>query len=453
MLYERWRAVAAQRRDQLALRESASGQRWTFGELFTVAEAIRVGKNDFVFPQGHSAEFILAVLAAWRTGKTVCPLESGQSPPGGTSVPASRRGSSLAHLKGTSATTGAARLVAFTAEQLAADAENIVATMGLRPDWPNLGVVSMAHSYGFSNLVTPLLLHGIPLILAPSPLPEAIRRAAQGASALTLPAVPALWRAWQDADAIPSNLKLAISAGAPLPLALEQEIFAKRGLKIHNFYGASECGAIAYDATGTPRTDDACVGTPMKNVSLSVADDGCLEVRSRAVAEHYWWGEAADEPACGDARPTDSTLGNGCFHTSDLAEISHGLVYLHGRAGDQINVAGRKVSPETIERVLLGHDAVKGCLVFGVPSVEADRGETIVACVVAKPSTRAEALRQFALIRLPAWQVPREWWFVDSLAENQRGKLSRAEWRRRFEQRRAKAGEHLATLDKTDKSS
>ena len=49
-------------------------------------------------------------------------------------------------------------MVAFTAAQLMADAENIVTTMGLRPDWPNLGVLSLAHSYGFSNLVLPLLL-------------------------------------------------------------------------------------------------------------------------------------------------------------------------------------------------------------------------------------------------------------------------------------------------------
>jgi len=33
---------------------------------------------------------------------------------------------------------------------------------------------------------------------------------------------------------------------------------------------------------------------------------------------------------------------------------------------------------------------------------------------------------------LPAWQVPREWWFVDGLESNRRGKLSRAEWRKRY---------------------
>ncbi len=414
MLYELWRQVAARRRAQTALHEPASGRQWTFGDLFTVGEAIAVGKSNFVFPQGHSVEFILAVLAAWRTQKIVCPLERGQQPPVAVTdqLPAG-----INHLKMTSATTGVARVVAFTAEQLAADAENIVATMGLRPDWPNLGVISLAHSYGFSNLVTPLLLHGIPLILAPSPLPEAIRRSAQIESALTLPAVPALWRAWLDAGAIPDKVKLAISAGAPLPLALEQEVFGKHGLKIHNFYGASECGGIAYDASESPRTEAARVGVPLKNVSLAVADDSCLEVRSRAVAESFW-----PQP--------DSELDQGCFHTSDLAEIADGQVFLRGRAGDQINVAGRKVSPETIERALLKHPAIAECLVFGVPSRDAERTEEIVAAVVSRATE--EQLRQFALETLPAWQVPRHWWLVDSLAANDRGKVSRAGWRAEF---------------------
>src|SRR5204863_8752858 len=108
------------------------------------------------------------------------------------------------------------RLVAFTAAQLVADAQNIIATMGLKPEWPNLGVISLAHSYGFSNLMLPLLLHGIPLILVGSALPEAVRRAAATEEAITLAAVPALWSRWHEVDSIPAHVTLAISAGAPL---------------------------------------------------------------------------------------------------------------------------------------------------------------------------------------------------------------------------------------------
>ena len=283
MLYERWREIAGGRRNELALRDTASGRCWTFGELWITGEKQLSETTGTVFPQGHSPEFILDLLAAWREKKLVCPLEPGQPAPEISSPPAI-----ILHLKSTSATGGAARFVACTAEQLMADAENIVATMGLRPDWPNLGVISLAHSYGFSNLVLPLLLHGIPLLLAPAPLPEIIRRAAEPESAVTLPAVPAMWRAWHEADAIPPNVRLAISAGSPLPVTLEQDVFKTRGLKIHNFLGASECGGMAYDVRETPRTDAACVGSPLQNVNLSVNADGCLTVRSRAVAETYW---------------------------------------------------------------------------------------------------------------------------------------------------------------------
>lgn len=317
-------------------------------------------------------------------------------------------------------------MVALTGEQLAADAANIVQTMGLRPDWPNIAAISLAHSYGFSNLVLPLLLHGIPLVLAWSALPEALRAAAATGRSFTLPAVPALWRAWHEAGAIPKNIRLAISAGAPLQLAVEREIHAAVGLKIHNFYGSSECGGIAYDSSSTPRTAESIVGRPMANVSVVVNASGCLEVRSAAVAWGYW-------------PNSDQSLGNGRFTTSDLCDIVGDEVRILGRAGDVINVAGRKLSPETVEAALLAHPAVKGCVVFGLKSEDASRGETIVACVSGPNELQADTLRNFALGRLPAWQVPREWWITENLQANHRGKLPRAEWRKQYLGQRGQA--------------
>jgi acyl-coenzyme A synthetase/AMP-(fatty) acid ligase len=98
--------------------------------------------------------------------------------------------------------------------------------------------------------------------------------------------------------------------------------------------------------------------------------------------------------------------------------------------GDQINVAGRKISPETIERALLANPKVRECLVFGAASFDAERTEIVVAIVVS--DARENELKQFLLQTLPAWQVPREWKFVESLSTNARGKISRAEWRATF---------------------
>lgn len=411
MLYERWRQIARQYRNEIALIDLASADQWTFGQLAAAEEAGSVS-GPVVFPQGR--QFIFTLLRAWRLGLVACPLESGQIHPVWTAFP-----SGCTHIKMTSGTTGFARGIAFTGQQLAADADNIVATMGLRRDWPNLGAISLAHSYGFSNLVLPLLLHGIPLIMMDSPLPEAVRQAATAFEYLTLAAVPSMWRTWHEANSIPKNVRLAISAGAPLSLTLERSIHSAQGLKIHNFYGASECGGIAYDASDAPRKDAALAGTAMKNVALSVEQDGCLEVSGAAVGISYW-----PDPGPG--------LASGCFQTSDLVEIVVGGVYVRGRAGDQINVAGRKVSPESIERVLGSHPSVRECLVFGVPAADAERMETIVACVVSKPVVDGESLKQFLLEKIPAWQIPREWIFVESLEASRRGKLSRAEWRKKY---------------------
>ena len=260
MLYERWQKVVQSRRNEVALRDLASGRSWTFAQMDREAESPLPGNPAMVFPQGHSPEFIFTVLRAWRgaqgglsRSKRITSRLRFPPRPRPVVISRPRRPQRVCRAP-----------VAFTEEQLAADAENIVTTMGLRPDWPNLGVISMAYSYGFSNLVLPLLLHGIPLFLAPAPLPEILRGAAKAHWDLTVAGVPALWHAWHKAGAILHNVRLAVSAGAPLPLALERAVFEEHGVKIHNFYGSAECGGIAYDATAIPRADETSVGRPLK---------------------------------------------------------------------------------------------------------------------------------------------------------------------------------------------
>jgi long-chain acyl-CoA synthetase len=420
MLYECWQKVVRERRNEIALRDLASRRCWTFSQLDAETDSPLPGHPAVIYPEGNSPEFIIAVLRAWRAHIVVCPLEAQHLPM--AVVPPQKP---CCHLKTTPASTSAVpHTVAFSPEQLAADAENIVTTMGLRSDWPNLGVISPAYSYGFSNLVLPLLLHGIPLYLVPSPMPVVLRSVAQAHKNLTVAAVPALWHAWHKAGAILGNVKLAISSGAPLPLTLERDVFEKHGLKIHNFYGTTECGGIAYDATMTPRTDESSVGCPLKNVKVKINGDGSLWVSSRATGETYW------------PKP-EETLGRGVFQTADRAEIKNGEICLRGRTDDLINVAGRKVLPVIIEQTLQRHQDVTECVVFGVPSGSADRADIIVACVATNPAGTEDKLKQFLLLKLPAWQVPRLWWLLPSLGNNGNARSSRSQWRQKFLENRA----------------
>jgi len=136
---------------------------------------------------------------------------------------------------------------------------------------------------------------------------------------------------------------------------------------------------------------------------------------------------------CGGGAPdADPALGDGVYRTRDRVELTpEGGVRLLGRAGDLINVAGRKLHPETVEAALLRHGGVRAALVLGVPE-DSIRGDAVAAVIQADPSVSDDALREFLAARLPAWQLPRIWHRVERLESNARGKISRAEWRGRL---------------------
>jgi long-chain acyl-CoA synthetase len=414
-LQQRWLATVRTHGDRPAVRLVAEGRVLSFAELHAAAQAAPAGGAQ-VMAAGNGLTFLLDVLRAWRDDAVFCPMDSGAGPLG---IPPTGWPAGICHVKTTSGSTGHPRQVLFTAEQLMADAEQITNTMELRPEWPNVGVISMAHSYGFSNLVLPLLLHGIPLHLAESPLPEAMRAALAGGAGFTVPAVPAMWRAWQAAGVIDPKIKLAISAGAPLPLDLERAVHAATGVKIHNFYGSSECGGIAYDRSATPRPDARLAGTAMGGVTLAVEPaGGCLTVMSPAVG----FGYAEPEPE----------LGGGRFLTSDHVMLESGAVWLEGRASDAINVAGRKIPPSVIEEKLLALAGVRHCVVFGIPSADAARVEEIAVCLNLSGETPLVAVQQASARQLPATEQPRHWRVCQELEPDARGKISRAHWRERW---------------------
>ncbi len=419
-LYHRWLEVAASGGAALAVREVAGGRDWSFAQVRELA-AQAAPCPPLLHSSARGLDLIVDVLRAWRDGTVLLADDgSGVPPPSPAMLQPG-----VCHLKVTSGSTGPPRHVQFRPEQLAADAAQIVATMGLRPDWPNLGLISLAHSYGFSNLVLPLLLHGVPLWLLDNPLPETLRRVLDTPQPLTLAAVPAMWQAWDRVGLDFTPVRLAISAGAPLPAALEAAVFARTGLKIHNFYGSSECGGIAYDRTSEPRTQATLAGTPMAGVAFACDPaSACLRITSAAVAEGY--------VAAGPAADAAAGPGAGTWLAQDVVRIDEqGAVHLLGRAGDFISVAGHKFSPTLIEDVLRRVPGVRHCVVFGVPSPNEIRVEDVVACVNLTAETDLHLLKS-AFTALPSTYCPRHWWRCDDLHPDARGKLSRSRWRERW---------------------
>jgi len=372
---------------------------------------------------GNSPSWPAVFLALLRSGHITLPLATDAAPPpfANAVIEVALRvvhqlstinyqlSSATTLLKLTSGTTGAPRAIRFTAAQLAADCDHICDTMGIAADDVNFGVIPFAHSYGFSNLLTPLLLRGVSLVASEDRFPRAILDGLSRTGATVFPGAPVLFEKLAEIDgaALP-RLRLCISAGAPLTRAVWEKFHARFGLELHTFYGSSECGGIAYDRTGELPVE-GFVGQPMEGVKIEPADDGRICIRSAAVAEGYFPDE---DPA---------TLGEGCFRPADLVEWAPDGLVLAGRMSDFINVGGRKLNPADVERVLAAIPGVRHATVFGVPSRL--RGEEPIACIVG--DIEPESLMREAATTLAPWQLPRDVWFLSELPANDRGKISR----------------------------
>jgi acyl-CoA synthetase (AMP-forming)/AMP-acid ligase II len=125
-----------------------------------------------------------------------------------------------------------------------------------------------------------------------------------------------------------------------------------------------------------------------------------------------------------DGVDADSFAG-GAFLTGDLGEIdASGRLTLTGRVSAFVNIAGRKVHPDEVERVLRGYKGVSDVRVLGV--ADDRRGEQLVACLVVtgdRPSV--VELRQFCGGRLASHKIPRAFVFVDEIPLTERGKTDR----------------------------
>jgi acetyl-CoA synthetase len=121
----------------------------------------------------------------------------------------------------------------------------------------------------------------------------------------------------------------------------------------------------------------------------------------------------------------------GWWDHGDWASVdADGCWFLHGRADESMNVAGRKVGPAEVEDALTSHPAVSEAAVIGVP--DEVKGEAIVAFVVLKsPTEPDELVRHVVTVMGPTFK-PREVVVASELPKTQSGKIVRRLLRQKY---------------------
>jgi long-chain acyl-CoA synthetase len=429
-LLQAWAKTVRRCGAQRAVVQAGDGRAATFRELDERATAWReTHAPDSAGLRGRAVVFATPNGIAWfeiflgllKAGAVAVPLDASEPPAAQRELAASLgagawwNGTTLELLAGarryrdpatcliklTSGTTGRPRALVFTADQLLADGRQVTGTMGIRPRDLNYALIPLGHSYGLGNLTVPLVAQGIPLVCGSSPLPHAIAADFARWHPTVFPGVPAMWRTLAASGLTLPGLRLAISAGAPLPTETARDFAARFGRRVHSFYGSSETGGITYDRTGAGALAGE-VGRALRGVALKLLPGGRLLVSSAAVVRH------------GNRRRAG---GHGAWVMPDrVATDARGHVTLLGRRGATVKIAGRRVNLAEVAARLRRLEDVNEVWV-GASSGP----EPVLGAVVATSRTAAE-LRSALHADMAAWKIPKRLVTVPAIPLSPRGK-------------------------------
>jgi benzoate-CoA ligase family protein len=309
-------------------------------------------------------------------------------------------------------------------------AEQVVS---ITPDDLTFSVARLFFSYGLVNsLFLPLLAGGSVVLTPDRPEPArvlGVMRQHRPSLFFSVPtsysALCAALESGEHNDRPFSSLRLAVSAGEPLPAPLYHRWLDLTGVELLDGLGSTEFGYVY--CSGFPgRVRPGSSGQMIEGYEARIVDEhghdvqddepGELWVRSESTALYYWNQRAH----------TKATFVGEWLRTGDrYRRDADGYYWYIGRTNDVFKVSGQWVSPLEVESCLLEHPAVAECAVIG------DQDEAGLlkpkAYVVQRPDRHSTAteLQEHVKTRLQPHKYPRRVVFVDELPKTASGKVQR----------------------------
>jgi benzoate-CoA ligase family protein len=295
-----------------------------------------------------------------------------------------------------------------------------------------LSVAKMFFAYGIGNSVFfPLSVGAATVLERRRPTPQVIQERVVAERPTLFFGVPTFYAALLSStlpDDTFASVRLAASAGEPLPAPLLRRFKERFGVDIIDGIGSTEAlhiflsnrpGEIAPGTTGV-----AVPGYDLKicdEEGFPVADGtpGALYVRGASIALGYWRrAEASRQVFRGEWLVTGDT------YVCD----DQGRYICLGRSSDMLKAGGIWVSPAEVESRLLEHPSVREVAVVGV--ADENGLDKPVAVVVRGDAPGDAEVDEAALIAwcrdgLAHFKAPRHVVFADDLPKTATGKLQR----------------------------
>ena len=333
---------------------------------------------------------------------------------------------SPAFIRFSSGTTGQSKGIVLSHESLLARIETGNRRMEITPGDRVVWILSMAHHFAVSIML--YLLQGAATIVVRSHLAEDVLDAAIKHRGTVLYGAPFhhAMLAGEPSGRPWSELRLAVSTAAALPLATGRAFDARYGVPVSQGLGIIEVGLPLLN-TAAPREKPESVGKALVDLALEFRDpETGMAVPDGDVGELFLQADGMLDAYLSPWCLRGEVLAEGrWFQTGDLARRdADGFVFLVGRTNSAINSSGMKCFPEEVEAVLQAHPGVRAVRVFGRehPHFGAVPVADVVAC---DPAPSAASLEQHCRNALANHKIPVEFRFVRELPLTSSGKLRR----------------------------
>jgi long-chain acyl-CoA synthetase len=302
--------------------------------------------------------------------------------------------------------------------------------------WVDKAVLLMPIFHGAGNwiLISTIVNPPVPIVLIPNPRDVKDLLATFKKTRPTFfPGVATLFIALMNHPDVKSgkmdfsNLKMCITAAAPLLVDTKKRWEALTGGKIVEAYGLTESGILVMGPV-IGKWKEGSVGMPTPDVEMKIVDidtgtqelktgeDGEVIVKAPHLMQGYWnRPEATAEMFRGEWQ-----------FTGDIGHLDEdGYLFITSRKKELIKPSGHQVYPAEVEEVIAQHPAVLEVSVAGVR--DDVQGEAVKAWIVLKPGQQCtpQEIQSFCKDRLTAYKVPRHVEFRTELPKSMVGKIMR----------------------------
>ena len=339
----------------------------------------------------------------------------------------------------TSGTTGAPKGAVITHHGTLNNARFVASRARLAPDDRLVTAMPLFHTAGSVVDQLSMLVSGGAVIRALAFDPAKMLELIDREKATVLNAVPTMIIAMlreprgRSGELETTSLRTVMTAGAPIPVPLMEQVKAQWGAEPIIMFGMTEASPIV---TQTLPEDDferrsSTVGIPLPHTEVKIVDPdgdvvevgqpGEILVRGYNVMKGYY--RMPEQTAAAiDA--------DGWLHTGDLASMDErGYVRIVGRLKDMIIRGGENIYPAEVEAFLMRHPDIVQAQVVGVP--EAYMGEEAVAVLqLREGATLTEAdVQGYCRANLARHKVPKYVRFVSDYPQTPSGKVKKFELR------------------------